>query len=75
MRMRVYYVDCHEAGLCWYLVIHIQTLIRPLHLLYFQMWPIYRVRQNNVLIWRVKQIQNNKLCCRTLYLLSLVYPW
>jgi hypothetical protein len=24
MRMRVFYLDCHETGLCCYLVIHIQ---------------------------------------------------
>jgi hypothetical protein len=21
------YLDCHEAGLCWYLVIHIENLL------------------------------------------------
>jgi hypothetical protein len=41
MRMRVCYPDCHEAGLCCYLVIHIETLLRPLQLLYFHLWPIY----------------------------------
>jgi hypothetical protein len=25
MRMRVCYLDCHEVGLCCYLVIHIET--------------------------------------------------
>jgi hypothetical protein len=29
MRMRVCYRDCHEAGLCCYLVIHIEDLLRP----------------------------------------------
>jgi hypothetical protein len=28
--MCVYYLDCHEAGLCCYLVIHIENLLRPL---------------------------------------------
>jgi hypothetical protein len=41
MRMRVSYVDCHEAGLCCYLVIHIANLLRPLQLFYFHLWPIY----------------------------------
>jgi hypothetical protein len=27
MSMRVYYLDCHEAGLCCYLVIHIENNI------------------------------------------------
>jgi hypothetical protein len=32
-------VDCHEAGLCCYLVIHMENLLRPLQLLYFHLWP------------------------------------
>jgi hypothetical protein len=40
-RMRVCYLDCHEAGLCRCLVIHIETLLRPLQLFYFHLWPIY----------------------------------
>jgi hypothetical protein len=34
------YLDCHEARLC-YLVIHIENLLRPLHLFYLHLWPIY----------------------------------
>jgi hypothetical protein len=34
-RMRTYYLDCYEAELCCYLVIHIGTLLRPLQLFYF----------------------------------------
>jgi hypothetical protein len=30
MRMRICNLDCHEAGLCCYLVIHIENLLRPL---------------------------------------------
>jgi hypothetical protein len=30
MRMRVCYLDCHEAGLCCYLVIDIENILRPL---------------------------------------------
>jgi hypothetical protein len=41
MRMRVCYLDRHEAGLCCYLVIHIENLLRPLQLFYFHLWPIY----------------------------------
>jgi hypothetical protein len=41
MHMRVCYIDCHEAGLCCYLVIHIENLLHPLQLLYFYLWPIY----------------------------------
>jgi hypothetical protein len=41
MRMHVCYLDCHEAGLCCYLVIHIESLLRPLQLFYFISWPIY----------------------------------
>jgi hypothetical protein len=35
MRMRVCYMDCHEAGLCSYLVIYIENILRPLQLFYF----------------------------------------
>jgi hypothetical protein len=41
MRMRVWYLDCHEAGLCCYLVIHIGNLLHLLRLFYFHLWPIY----------------------------------
>jgi hypothetical protein len=41
MRMRVCYLDYHEAGLCCYLVIHIGNVLRPLQLFYFHLWPIY----------------------------------
>jgi hypothetical protein len=30
MLMRVCYLDCHKVGLCYYLVIHIEHLLRPL---------------------------------------------
>jgi hypothetical protein len=39
--MCVCYLDCHEAGLCCYLVLHIQNLLRPLQLFYFHLRPIY----------------------------------
>jgi hypothetical protein len=41
LNIRINYLDCHEAGLCCYLVIHIENLLRPLQLLYFHLWPIY----------------------------------
>jgi hypothetical protein len=41
MHMRVCYLDCHEAGLCCYLVIHIKSLLHLLQLFYFHLWPIY----------------------------------
>jgi hypothetical protein len=30
LSMRVCYLDCHEAGMCCYLVIHRENLLRPL---------------------------------------------
>jgi hypothetical protein len=39
--LRISYLDCHETGLCCYLVIHIENLLRPLQLFYFILWPIY----------------------------------
>jgi hypothetical protein len=41
MSMRVCYLDCHEAGLCCYLVIHIENLLRSLRLLYSHLLHIY----------------------------------
>jgi hypothetical protein len=41
MRMRVCYLDCHDTGLCCYLVIHLENLLCPLQLFYFHLWPIY----------------------------------
>jgi hypothetical protein len=40
LRMRVCYPDCHEAGLCCYLVIHIEKALHILQLFYFHLWPI-----------------------------------
>jgi hypothetical protein len=37
MRMCICYLGSHEAGLCCYLVMHIQNL----QLFYFHLWPIY----------------------------------
>jgi hypothetical protein len=41
MRMRVCYLDCHEAGLCCYVVIHLENLLHPLQMFYFHLWTIY----------------------------------
>jgi hypothetical protein len=37
MYVRVCYLDCHEAGVCCYLAIHIENLLRPLQLFYFHL--------------------------------------
>jgi hypothetical protein len=41
MRMHACYLDCHEARLCWNLVIHIEKVLHPLQRLYFHLWRIY----------------------------------
>jgi hypothetical protein len=41
MRMHICYLDCLEAELCCYLVIHTENLSRPLQLFYSHLWPIY----------------------------------
>jgi hypothetical protein len=41
MRMRLWYLDYHEPGLCCYLAIHTENLLCPLQLFYFHWWPIY----------------------------------
>jgi hypothetical protein len=37
IRMRFCYLDSHEAGLCCYLVIHVENLLPPLQLFYFHL--------------------------------------
>jgi hypothetical protein len=51
MRVFVCYLDCHEAGLCCYLVIYIENPLRPLQLFYFHLWPVYWLS----LIWFICQ--------------------
>jgi hypothetical protein len=41
MRMRVCYLDCHEGGFCFCLLVHIDNLLRPLQLFRFYLWLIY----------------------------------
>jgi hypothetical protein len=41
MCMLVCYLDCHESGLCCYLVIHVEHLLLSLQLFHFRLWPIY----------------------------------
>jgi hypothetical protein len=41
MSMHVCYPDCHEAGLCHYLMIPTENLLHPLQLFYFHLWLIY----------------------------------
>jgi hypothetical protein len=41
MRMRVYYLDCHGAGLCCYLTIHMEILLYLLQLFYFHLRRTY----------------------------------
>jgi hypothetical protein len=41
MCIRVCYLNCHEAGLCCHLVIHIENLLHQLQLFYFHLWHIY----------------------------------
>jgi hypothetical protein len=41
MLMRFCYLDCPEAGLCCYLVIHTENLLHSLQQFYFHLWLIY----------------------------------
>jgi hypothetical protein len=41
IRMRFWYLDSHDAGLCCYLVICVENLLCPLQLFNFHLWPIY----------------------------------
>jgi hypothetical protein len=41
MRMRVCYLDSHEAGMYCHLLMYIENLLRPLELYHFHLWLIY----------------------------------
>jgi hypothetical protein len=41
MRMLVCCLDYHEAGVCCYLVIHIENLLYLVQMFHFHLWPIY----------------------------------
>jgi hypothetical protein len=49
-RMRFCYLDCFEAGLCCYLLLHIENLLYPLQQFYFRLWPTYCLS----FVWKVK---------------------
>jgi hypothetical protein len=60
MRMCAFYLDCHEAWLCRYIVIYIENLLRPLHLFYLYLWHIYWLLRiyhtrviNNFSLWEI----------------------
>jgi hypothetical protein len=57
----VCYLDCHEAGLCCYLVIHIENLLHQLQLFYCYLWHICWL--SVVLYWAVIWLvwSNNKV--------------
>jgi hypothetical protein len=38
LNMHIYYLDCHEGGLCCYLLLHVENLIHPLQVFYFHLW-------------------------------------
>jgi hypothetical protein len=40
LNMRICYLDCHEAGLCCYLVTHMQNLLHPLHC-FTSIWDLF----------------------------------
>jgi hypothetical protein len=50
--MCTWYLDCHEAELCCYLVIHIGNILYPLQLFYFHLWPIYwLIHRHAIKLW------------------------
>jgi hypothetical protein len=48
MRMRACYRDCHEVGLCCYLVIRIENLLHPLQLFCLHLWSVYRLPRTHM---------------------------
>jgi hypothetical protein len=57
--MCICYVGCHEAGLCCYLVIHIENLLHPLQLFYSRLWPIYWL---TLVVVKSRWVWYNPLC-------------
>jgi hypothetical protein len=41
MRLSISYLDSHEVGLCCYLMVQIENLLRPFQLFYFHLWHVY----------------------------------
>jgi hypothetical protein len=71
IRMCICYIDSQEAGLCCYLVIHIENLLRPLRLFYFHLWPIYWLcfvisRRTQMRHWRCSKKNKNPIHARRL---------
>jgi uncharacterized membrane protein len=62
MRKRVCYLNCHEAGLCCYIVIHIGNLLRPLQLFYFYLWPFYWLPSMLTLFISGERTQKSSIC-------------
>jgi hypothetical protein len=62
MRIRVCYLHCHEAGLCCYLLIHTENLLRLLQLFYFHLWPVYWLSLVYRPTYRPTAFQNRFLC-------------
>jgi hypothetical protein len=63
MRMRVCYIDCHEAGQCCYLVIHIENLLYPLQLFYLHLWLIYWLSLVYFRIWWLLSVKRLRVGC------------
>jgi hypothetical protein len=55
--VRVCYLDSHEAGLCYYLVLHIENPLHPLQLFQFYLWPIYWL--SLIITWNLLLISVN----------------
>jgi hypothetical protein len=61
MRMRVCYLDGHEAGQCCYLVLDIENLLHPLQLflLPFVAYLLTLPRKNMIIEYTVYHLNNN----------------
>jgi hypothetical protein len=73
MHMPICYLDCHEAGLCCYLVIHTENLWHPLQLFCFHLWPVYWF---SLIYYKVLSLtcSNNATCYVQMTFLNLDVP-
>jgi hypothetical protein len=57
MRILGCYLDCNEAGMCCYLLFHIENLSSPLQLFYFHLWLIYWLCLVLHITWKISSVE------------------
>jgi hypothetical protein len=64
LNMCICYLDCHEAGLCYYLVIQIENISCPLQSVYFHLCPIFTDSPSYIHYSYAREIHSDKCCVK-----------